>query len=138
MIQRIQSIYLLLATLCFSFFLLFPVFKINNGTEVISEKAVENTFLVILAVLLIVGTLGNVFLYKNRLLQIRIGWGLFGVNLFLLGLLGYHYYLETRNAQEVHIAFGAVFPAIALFLILLAIYNINKDEKLVRSLDRLR
>jgi hypothetical protein len=138
MIQRIQSVYLLLAALCYSFFLLIPVFKINNGTEVIAIKATENSFFIILAVILIIDSMATVFLFKNRLLQIRMGWGLFAVNLFLAGLLCYHYYLETSHEKQVSIFFGAVFPFISIVLILLAIYNINKDEKLVRSLDRLR
>jgi hypothetical protein len=138
MIQRIQSVYLLLATLCFSFFLLLPVIKINTGAELIVEKATENIFLAVIAIALIIGSIGNVFLFKNRLLQARIGWMLFFVNILLLGLFGYQYYLEARKVQEISIAPGAYFAVVSLVFLLLAIYNINKDEKLVRSLDRLR
>jgi hypothetical protein len=138
MIQRIQSVYLLLSSLFFTFFLLFPVFKVTTEAGVIAEKAMENTYFFVLAVILVVGCLGNVFLYKNRVLQKNVGWLLFVLNLFLAGIMGYHFYLEQRAENMVSISFGAIFPIITLVLILLAIYNINKDEKLVRSLDRLR
>jgi len=138
MIQRIQSIYLLLAALCFSMFLLLPIIKINAGAEIVIEKATENIFLVVLAVILIIGSIGNVFLYKNRVLQANIGWGLILVNILLLALFGYQYYLEARKAAEISISSGTYFSVVSLVFILLAIYNIKKDEKLVRSLDRLR
>jgi tellurite resistance protein TehA-like permease len=138
MIQRIQSIYLLLACLCYSFFLLLPVFKINTGTEIIPEKATDNTFLTVLAAILLTGLLINVFLYKNRMMQMRIGWMMFTINLLLLFLLAYQYYLETRNTQALQLSWGAFFPLISLIFNLLAIYHIYKDEKLVRSSERLR
>lgn len=138
MIQRIQSVYLLLSSLFFTFFLLFPVFNVTTETGIIAEKATENTYFIVLATILILGSLGNVFLYKNRVLQKNVGWLLFALNLFLAGIMAYHFYLEQRAENVVSIAFGAIFPIVTLVFILLAIYNINKDEKLVRSLDRLR
>jgi hypothetical protein len=138
MIQRIQSVYLLLSSLFFTFFLLFPVFKVATETGVVAEKATENAYFVALATALILGSLGNVFLYKNRVLQKNVGWLLFALNLFLAGIMAYHFYLEQRAENAVSIAFGAIFPIVTLVFLLLAIYNINKDEKLVRSLDRLR
>ncbi len=138
MIQRIQSVYLLLSSLFFTFFLLFPVFNVTTETGIIAEKATENTYFIVLAAILILGSLGNVFLYKNRVLQKNVGWLLLLLNIFLAGIMGYHFYLEGRAENTVSIAFGAIFPIVTLIFIPLAIYNINKDEKLVRSLDRLR
>ena len=138
MIQRIQSIYLLFATLCYTFFLLFPVFKITEAEETIAIKATENNFFLILAVILIIDSIVTVFFYKNRKKQMLMGWVLVVVNLLLAGLVGYHYYIALQNSQDISIALGAVFPFVSIILLLLAIFKINKDEKLVRSLDRLR
>jgi len=138
MIQRIQSVHLLLATLCFSLFLLLPIIKINSGAELMVEKAPENIFLLVLAVILMAGTLVNVFLYKNRVLQARVGWAMFFINILLLALLGYQFYIESRKVEDISFSSGSYFAVASLIFILLAIYRINKDEKLVRSLDRLR
>jgi tellurite resistance protein TehA-like permease len=115
-----------------------PIFRINTGMELIPEKATDNIFLTILAAILLAGLLVNVFLFKNRILQIRVGWMMFTINLLLLFLLAYQYYLETRNTQALQLSWGAFFPLISLIFNLLAIYHIHKDEKLVRSSERLR
>ena len=138
MIQRIQTIYLLLSSLFFTFFLLFPVFKIETANGQLIEKATENIWLLAIDTVLILGSLAIVFLYKNRVLQKNVVWLLLLLNLLLLALLGYHYYLLSKNVNAASLGFAIVFPAITIILLLLAIYNINKDEKLVRSLDRLR
>jgi hypothetical protein len=139
MIQRIQSIYLLFATLCYSFFLLFPIFKITTTEEgILMVKATENIYFLVLAAILIIDSLATVFFYKNRKKQMLMGWVLVVVNLFLAGLICYHYYIAEQNLQDISVALGAVFPFISIVLLLLAIFNINKDEKLVKSLDRLR
>lgn len=138
MIQRIQSVFLLLASLCVSLFLLLPVFTIHHEENIIRERATENVFFLFLSVILLAGSVIMVFLYSNRTLQARVGWVLWGINLILLGLLAYHYYLEARRFQWVGVSWGVWFPVLSAILLLLAIYYINKDEKLIRSLDRLR
>ncbi len=137
MIQRIQSIYLLLAALCFTFFLLFPVFKQAGEVETLIIKATKDNFMLGLSVILIVGSIVAVFLFRNRTLQLRVTSALLVLNIFLAGLVAYHFYLENQKAA-MQISFGAIFPFVSLILLILSIYNINKDEKLVRSLDRLR
>lgn len=138
MIQRIQSVYLLLSSLFFTFFLLFPVFKMQTASGIVAEKATENIWLLVIDAVLILGSLAVVFLYKNRVLQKNIVWLLVLLNVLLVALLGYHYYLISKSTTVVSLGFAVIFPVITIILLLLAIYNINKDEKLVRSLDRLR
>jgi glucose-6-phosphate-specific signal transduction histidine kinase len=81
----------------------------------------------------------NIFLYKKRKLQIRLCYAL----LLLPVLLYVIYFIFDRQFlplseffQQTPLTF--VFPFIAVILIYLAIRGIKKDEKLVRSLDRLR
>ena len=85
----------------------------------------------------------NIFLFKNRLLQIR----LCAVELMLLVgsaiFMAIYYFLSNRmfsqlefSAHGFHIAI--IFPLIALVLDYLAMRAIFRDEMLVKSLDRIR
>jgi LPXTG-motif cell wall-anchored protein len=143
MIQRIQSIFLLLGSgACFSLFGL-PV----ADTETVQPESalfadqkftlLDNPILMILIGLAGLLLLGGIFLYKNRKLQSTLSK--LSIAMITGGIgLGF-YLLSTDTAQEVAtFASGTVFPVIAIVLAYLANFYINKDEKLVRSADRLR
>jgi DMSO reductase anchor subunit len=83
----------------------------------------------------------NIFLYKKRKLQINIG--------YLTAILIIVYYITTMvymnaflekidSTYTINIQFGIILPVAALIFDLLAISRIKKDEKLVKSLDRIR
>ena len=81
----------------------------------------------------------NIFLFKKRLLQIRVA----GLTLGLLaGLSGLIFYFGKSGAKELsaelNFTLAIVFPIIAIVLVVMAIRSIGKDEALVKSLDRLR
>jgi peptidoglycan/LPS O-acetylase OafA/YrhL len=129
MIQRVQSVYLLLvAVLMTAMFFL----SLSKGNIVGSYYSV---FFVISGIT----ALFAVFLFKNRKLQMKVTWvpilisfGLFFSFVFCL--------LKNRqiDIEPVYIAFFMLVPLIAAVLALGALLAIRKDEKLVRSLDRLR
>ena len=81
-----------------------------------------------------------VFLYKKRMLQIRLA----SFNLFTI--LGYYgliaFYILKRNPEVnsvfEHVGVGLVTPFIAIVLTYLAIRKIGADEALIRSLNRIR
>ena len=153
MIQRIQSIYLLLATLLTGSLLFLDLANIfgsagdfvlrfygiitivNNETEVI-VPLIAMAFLLITTVF---SLFVSVFLYRKRILQIRLS----GINMGLLtGIVGMIIYLVIQASKkwemDYSFTFSIVFPVIALILVYLAIRAIGKDEALVRSLDRIR
>ena len=85
----------------------------------------------------------TIFLYKNRMLQIR----LCAVELvLLLGaqiFMALYYYLSNRMFEQLEfhtqgIRIAIIFPLVAIILDYLALRAIFKDEMLVRSLDRIR
>jgi flagellar basal body-associated protein FliL len=78
-----------------------------------------------------------IFLYKKRILQIRIL--VFSVVL-LLGLFGLFFYFTYAGFTGAKVAFKVpvVFPVVAVILDYLAIRAIGKDEALIRSLNRIR
>jgi hypothetical protein len=83
----------------------------------------------------------NIFLYRKRKLQIKLG--LLTALLIVLHYITAAVYINTFLAKlsdeyVIHMQLGIIFPVIALIFDLLAVLRIKKDEKLVRSLDRIR
>tara|TARA_R110002126_G_scaffold291063_2_gene450212 strand:+ start:17516 stop:17947 length:432 start_codon:yes stop_codon:yes gene_type:complete len=143
MIQRIQTIYLVLASmvsggLIFVFNLwntikekIFVVDLFSKG--VLTLKIIPFMF-IISAILSIV----TIFLYQNRKLQFVVGRIIILINLFLLGLL---IYLSLNLSGETAVSekgIGMFLPILAILLVVLANKAIKKDEDLVKSVDRLR
>jgi len=155
MIQRIQSLYLLIATLITGslFFLTLAematmdkLYELNwRGIYLI--EAGESPQLIIpawaLSILTILATcvsLITIFLFKKRMVQIR----LCSLNLgLLLGLSGMIFYMgktasNELGASELAFKVALVLPLIAMVFVYLAMRAIGKDEALVRSMDRIR
>ncbi len=155
MIQRIQTVYLLLAALLTGslFFLTLAemagdqtlyqlwwrgVYQLEAGSQ--PQMVLPAWAISILTTLTTLVPLVTLFLYKKRIFQIR----LCALNLGLLaGLSGLIFYMAKATAKELGAAdvsfnWPLVLPLIALILTIMAIKAIGKDEALVRSLDRLR
>jgi len=146
MIQRVQSIFLFLASgSCFGLF----------GTDAAdSEAKIDNSPLfndgsynvfddpVLIGVFALAGLifLANIFLFRNRPLQMKLS--LLAVVLAVVGA-GYgafRYFTDTavEIASAVTPDVGLALPILALIFGFLSRNYIQKDEKLVRSADRLR
>ena len=163
MIQRIQSIFLLLAAILMIGTFFFPLWqKIdfetsematvdvdalryesfdsnNTGTELIFEKT--TIYIAILVALSTLTALFSIFQYKNRLRQIQLG----ALNSFLIAATMFTTVYFVFKAEKMLVMeiqgdyeFGFYFPIVALFCNYLANRFIRKDEKLVRSADRIR
>lgn len=82
----------------------------------------------------------TLFLYKSRMLQIRLSIFnmviMVGFYLFF-GFVLYQVY-PVENLQFRSVEIGVIMPVIAIILTILAIRKIGADEALVRSLNRLR
>ncbi|MCL7764284.1 DUF4293 domain-containing protein [Polaribacter sp. Z014] len=143
MIQRIQSIYLLLAT-AVSGGLIF-VFNIwsNLKEEIFALDLFfrDSMLLKVIPLLYLLSAIVSfvtIFLFKNRKLQFVVGRLVILINLFLLGLL---IYVSLTLPGEVSISekgIGMFLPILVVLLIVLANKAIKKDEDLVKSVDRLR
>jgi chromate transport protein ChrA len=146
MIQRIQTIFLLLAAGSLGSLFAFP-FATTPGPEAkgIFTDSVYNLYdnigLLILVVLGILVALISMFSFKNRIRQMRYGY--LGVIISLLiPVIAFLYFTsqigKMDEAQHTADALGIISPFVALIFFLAANYNVKKDEKLVRSMDRLR
>ena len=143
MIERIQSIYLLIASLV-SGGLVFVFNLWSNLKEQIFalDLLMRESFLLkvipLLFLLSAVVSFLDIFLFKNRKLQFVIGRLIILINLFLLGLL---IYVSLTLPGEISISkkgIGMFLPILVVLLIVLANKAIKKDEDLVKSVDRLR
>ncbi len=152
MIQRIQTLYLLAVTLLMGVATFTPIAYFVAGSEeyllhAFALKSATSShptiYMGIIIALSAIVPFITIFLYKNRLLQIR----LCAVELVLLVgsvvFMAIYYYLGQRffsdiafHAQGFRIAI--IFPLLSLILDYLALRAIFRDEMLVKSLDRIR
>ncbi len=156
MIQRIQTLYLIAASLIFGLMLFFPMVSFVGGElgyELTSfglftdnasrELILSTTYMGVLNVLVAIIPLVIIFLYKNRILQIRLCYVSWVLMLGLQLFVGYYLYRVNSSIADIavnDIRYSAtvVLPLIGVALIWLSYRGIIKDEALVRSLDRLR
>lgn len=139
MIQRLQSIWLLLAATAAFLTLRFSFYSGNviaeNDIRIFEPlNATSNLVLMILTALLGGATLVAVFLFKDRKMQMRIC-----ITCLLISLVNlFLYFREVKRYAEGNFNLTSIFSFIIPVLLILAFRGIYKDEKLVKSLDRLR
>jgi hypothetical protein len=140
MIQRLQSLWLLFATVLAFLTLKIPFFSGNiliNNVKVYQEfNAMSYMLLMILTVIVAAGSLVVIFLYKNRNLQWKVALVLFIFSILDLIMFFIATGAFIPNEWSYNLTSVAAI-AIPVFL-LMAARAIYKDEKLVKSVDRLR
>ena len=179
MIQRIQSIYLLLAFLAMAACFMFPTATFTSvgsggmeisgelnlipkeshdaqmqaqiqsgGPVTMGQRGFVKTWpLVVLTILTAVIALVSIFLFGNRVRQVRVvavGFLLGVVDVFLIFIWAIDSYVDGATAPfqctEVDVTYGVGTwcPIAAVVLLFLAQRAIKKDEAMVRAADRLR
>lgn len=138
MIQRQQTLWLLLSTLAAILSFPFPFATgqmIENNVALFhSVNASSNFFLLLLTGVTIVISGSTIFLYKDRKLQMK---------LCLLGLVTAAgiivlFILQLKKMEKATLALYSILPLLVFFGYFMAYRNILKDEKLVRSLNKIR
>lgn len=144
MIQRIQTIYLLVTSII-SGGLIFMFNLWENANDALFfalDAFASNNLLLKMIPILFIGSallsLIAIFQFKNRKLQFVLGRLNILVNLFLLGLLVYHSLNLSGETLVSEKGIGLALPIIVIFLLAIANKAIKKDEDLVKSVDRLR
>ncbi len=150
MIQRIQSVYLLLVAILLVVALCIPVgsYLCPNGYEAgftnLGVRMEDGSLLSswgMFAILLLsaIVAFGTIFLFRNRILQIRMT--IFNSLLlvgYYLAFVAFLFVFRSRLDASFHLSWGLCLPFVSLVLNYLAIRAIGKDEVLVRAADRLR
>ena len=153
MIQRIQTLYLLIATALMSVSIFTPIARFFDGSQeytltafalrdaagAVAQPTIYMGILLALACLL---PFIVIFLFKNRQLQIRLCAAEVVMLIGSMAVMGIYYYLSNRIFDAangiISIKVGIAMPLIAVIFVILAIRAIFRDEVLVRSLDRVR
>ena len=141
MIQRIQTLFLFIATaLCIlslktSFYSGHRI-KDMIPKEVINITASYNMLLTVFTIATATIAFLAIFLFKNRKLQMRIT--VTSLVLSFITLLLYYWQSKSFDAAESSLTFTAIIPMLVPVMILFAIRGIYKDEKLIKSVNRLR
>jgi hypothetical protein len=157
MIQRVQSLYLLIIA-AIAMFLLFlnpkyAVFK-NEQTQKSAklgytttstyqeEMAIDNPKWINAAVLISIGIMSSfaIFLYKKRDLQkkICIYITLMSALLAILMVLDYNYIKSQFEGNSTYPGIWSIFPVVFIIFGFMAWRGIRKDEDLLKSMDRIR
>ena len=146
MLQRIQTVYLLIAAVASGSVFALPFFKgaASNGASFFNDglfDTQDHVSLMAMATIAILDAVMTVFLFNNRKRQ-----GLFcllvgAVNLLLIAVM--FGVLSTQIPisevfSKFQLGLGSVMPLVATVFALLARRSILADERLVRSADRLR
>jgi hypothetical protein len=155
MIQRIQTLYLLGIVILSGIVAFTPVADLLNKVDNLiylvdfngisqvksTGNIIESRIWGLTSISLVVSVLAliTIFSYKKRMKQIRL------TVINMLFILSYYIFLIlylwsacARLHTDWHVRFVVVFPLINLILSYLAIGAIGKDEKLIKSMDRIR
>ena len=136
MIQRIQTIYLLISAI-FSggLIFIFHLWTTENDAPVFAKDNMTY-FLMFLGSALL--SLITIFKFKQRQTQFVLGRLNIILNFILLGLFVYQLLISPGESQISEKGVGIFIPIFSIVFLVLANKAIKKDEDLVKSVDRLR
>lgn len=161
MIQRIQTVYLSLAFIAMLLLFFFPIaffggtmqsiynlqFYVYQLKDLVPDaKPVFGSWfgipLALIAGVIALICLKSIFLYKDRIKQSKhVKVGIF-LSMLLIALILFVYINLIEKKLGIHAdyhgALGMYMPIVSLLFLILAYRSILRDEKLVRSADRLR
>lgn len=147
MIQRIQTIYLLVSVILTGLLFALPFAEIGKDGAIylfnfkgilLDGTLKENGIAIPILIGFILALHGYAIIsYKNRIRQIRVIVFSILLILCLFGVFFFFTYYLFGGAQ-ISFKISLVFPLVAIILDYMAIRAIGKDEALIRSLDRIR
>ena len=144
MLQRIQSFYLFIGIIISGGLSLFFSFWKNSGDEeffildLLKEGDLRIMTIPISFLLSTILSIISLGLFKNRKQQIILNRFNLIVNLYLLGIIVYLLLSLSGESQISEKGIGLFLPVLVIVCLVLANKAIQKDEELVKSVDRLR
>lgn len=154
MIQRIQSIWLLISAISSGFLMkggiinfigeagekyftgFSGIYKLaDTGQELIIRSIPLSALIILIPVLSLI----SIFLFKSRQLQKVLTLVLVTLSLCLIIMVTYYSYILIKNyTAEIVPGIKMLIPLIILIALILAYRGIVRDDRLVKSYDRLR
>ena len=150
MIQRIQTIFLFLVVVLLITFNFLPYWQSNtedaklltyayqftDGENIITELGLYTAIAVLSGIGALIALI-EIFMFKNRMLQMMMSVINSFVMMITIGLMAFFIY-ELQLLTPGKFELGSFTLAMAMFMNVLARRFIQKDENLVRSVDRIR
>jgi peptidoglycan/LPS O-acetylase OafA/YrhL len=135
MLQRIQTLYLLVAAVCSGVLSLTTYLMVVDG---VTELVIDSVSYLILFEGSALLSLVSIFLFKSRQTQFVMGRLNIILNLILLGLFVFRLLSLPGGTANPEKGIGLFLPILSIVFLVLANKAIKKDEALVKSVDRLR
>lgn len=148
MIQRVQTIFLFFAVVTVLLQVFFPVLSATPSVpgSLYQDGLLfmrENTPALILLLIYGVLALVAIFMFKNHKLQIQLIIGAILVLIICLAVSLFAFYTTTQTIYASKQAalspqLGGIMPVIGFGFLALALRYVKKDQKIIKSMDRLR
>ena len=136
MIQRIQTVYLLIAAIISAGLIFVLHLWVTNGDVIVYAK--DNFLYLGLFLGSALLSIITIFKYKNRKSQFMLGRLNIILNFILLGFFVYQSLNVSGETAVSEKGIGMLLPIVSIVFLALANKAIKKDEDLVKSVDRLR
>lgn len=147
-LQRIQSVYLLIAVILMVVFAFFPALTFQLGDREFVYGALEagkvgvthiDPLMLMLVILISLLAFIDIFLYKNLQRQMTVCFVDIIIGLAMLVAIGIQaYVIGNREGVIVNWQYYLAMPVLAIIFLMLAHHAISKDKKTLRDADRLR
>ncbi|MBR2618468.1 MAG: DUF4293 domain-containing protein [Paludibacteraceae bacterium] len=136
MIQRIQSIYLLIVTILSVVICFYPYATLNGSELSYTSSIIYGGIATLIPIIAFVA----IFLFRKRILQMRLCSFTCVLLLFQAIYMIVSFFIAAKGMPEgtSHLYMPVIVPFINIILTYLAIRGIGKDEAMVRAADRLR
>ncbi len=136
MIQRIQTIYLVIAAIIMgALYMWFPMVLGEDGSVIIDRKEPLVLGLIFISIAL---AIISILSFKKRQLQFVLNRLNIISNFILLGVFVYRSLTLSGETLVSEKGIGVLLPIISIVFLVLANKAIKRDEALVKSVDRLR
>ena len=141
MIQRIQSVYLLLVTILLVVAICLPVGQ-YIGTDGVTTHIFKPSTWGLFGILLLSAIIAfcTIFLFRNRMLQVRMT--IFSSLLLIGYYIAFFVFMfmlkNDLDAMNFQLGWALCLPVICIILNYLAFRAIYRDELMVKAADRLR
>lgn len=155
MIQRIQTVWLFFATACIFSLFLFPYLQVLNTDgsaslikvtgvyqSIAGQQVQTEAFLALTIAAVILGLIpfAIIFMFKDRKKQVMLSYAA------ILLVIGFSFWmiqaakgvLGNVELQAENYGVGSLIPSISIIFLILAIRGMKKDDRLIKSADRLR
>ena len=136
MLQRIQSLWLLLASACSFATLKLPFYMGIDKTGIPNSplEATDSLELLVPTIALGVLSLLTIFLFKNRSLQIRF----IILGILLEAVLLFLYYNQMQSYTDGQLVLTSIIHVFVFIFLILGLRGVLRDNKIIKESNRLR